>query len=66
MRYSTRRKNRRALLRDERLSANSPLVFAFEDLEGLVFAVMDVYTTLTGWGIWSTGSTPQKSPSWNA
>ena len=32
----------RALLRDERLSANSPLVFAFENLEGLVFTVMDV------------------------
>jgi len=42
MRYSTWRKNCRALLRDERLSANSPLVFAFEDLEGLVFSVMDV------------------------
>ena len=42
MGYSTWRKNCRAFLRDERLSANSPLVFAFEDLEGLVFSVMDV------------------------
>jgi hypothetical protein len=28
--------------------------------------VLGIYTTLTGWGIWSTGSTPQESPSWNA
>jgi hypothetical protein len=28
--------------------------------------VLGICTTLTGWGIWSTGSTPQKSPSWNA
>src|SRR5215469_7780299 len=42
MGYSTRCKNCRAFLRDKCLSANSPLVFAFEDLEGLVFSVMDV------------------------
>jgi hypothetical protein len=42
MRYFTRRKNCRALLRDKRLSTHRPLVFAFEDLKGLVFAVVDV------------------------
>src|SRR5439155_5854464 len=43
VRYAARRENRRAFLRDERFSANRPLVFAFEDLERLVLAMMDVW-----------------------
>ena len=42
VRESARGENRRALLRRERLPTDGPLVFAFEDLEGLVLAMMDV------------------------
>jgi hypothetical protein len=42
VRYPARRKNRRALFGDGLLVANRPFVFAFENLERLVFTVMDV------------------------
>jgi hypothetical protein len=40
--YSTRRKNRRALFGDELFPTNCPFVVAFENLECLVLALMDV------------------------
>ena len=43
VRYAARRENGRAFLGDKRFVANRPLVFPFEDLERLVFAMMDVW-----------------------
>ena len=49
MRYTARREQGGSFLRDERFSANGPLVFAFKDLESFVLPMMDV-----GW--WTAAS----------
>src|SRR5689334_3424868 len=51
MRYPARRKNRRALLGDERFASYRPLIFPFEDLERLVLAMMNVWRRAAAWHV---------------